>query len=351
MQPARQLFNRSTYLRAPYDRCTITKDRRSTSTRKTMRGRRYLRLLAMLTISLSILLGASWLPFFAQAPAAFAHAFVIGSDPVDGSTISAPPTVIRIFFNADISAASSARVYVFAPGGPPDGSEVDAGHSYIPASHPRELDTPMIAASSLPQGSYEVKWSALALDDGYATNGLIGFNVGTSVTGLSGTPVLGPTTSNYLPQLNLQGALSVMWQWLTVLALLFWAGLVTMEGLLLASAGSSDDGEGGVRAALRKLGRPLQWLCLWAILVGESINVVLRGALLTQADAQSGINVETIRQVVFETSYGAFWLARLGLVCIALGFLWWTARKSVRRQASSPRAQTRSSRLGQLRMP
>ena len=245
----------------------------------------------MLAVSLSLLLGASWLPFFGKAPAALAHAFVIGSDPVDGSTISAPPTVIRIFFNADISAVSSARVYAFAPGGPPDGSEVDTGHSLIPANHPRELDVPLIAASNLPQGSYEVKWSALALDDGYATNGLIGFNVGTSVTGLSGTPVLGPTTSNYLPQLNLQGALSVMWQWLTMLALLFWAGLVTMEGLLLASAGSSDDSEGGVRAALRKLGRPLQWLCLWAILVGELINLVLRGALLTQAETQVCINL------------------------------------------------------------
>jgi copper transport protein len=315
-----------------------------------MRGRRYLGLLAMLLAGLSILLGASWLPFFAKAPAASAHAFVIGSDPVDGSTISAPPTVIRIFFNADISAASSARVYAFAAGGSPDGSEVDAGRSYIPANHPRELDIPLIAASSLPQGSYEVKWSALSQDDGYATHGLIGFNVGTSVTGLSGTPILGPTTSNYLPQLNVQGALSVMWQWLTMLALLFWVGLVVMEGLLLASArNGGDDAEGGVRDALRNRGRPLQWLCLWAILVGEIINLVLRGALLTQAGEQSGINVGTIRQVVFETSYGAFWLARVGLVCMALGFLWWTAREQTRRQASSTRAHMRSSALGQLR--
>src|SRR5579872_6735915 len=195
-----------------------------------MRGKRYLRLLVMLSISLSILLGVSWLPFFSKAPAALAHAFVIGSDPVDGSTIGAAPSKIRIFFNADISPVSNARVFVFAPGGPPDGSEVDLGHSYIPANNARELDTPLIAQSSLPQGSYEVKWTALALDDGHATNGLIGFNVGISVTGLSGTPVLGPSTSNNLAQLNLQGVLSVLWEWLTALALLFWIGLVMMEG-------------------------------------------------------------------------------------------------------------------------
>ncbi len=316
-----------------------------------MRGRRYLRLLAMLTIGLSILLGLSWLPFFSRAPAALAHAFVVGSDPVDGATIATTPSVIRIFFNADISTASNARVFVFAPGGPANGSEIDAGHSYIPANSARELDTPLIASASLPQGSYQVKWSALALDDGHATTGLIGFNVGTPVTGLTGTPILGPSTSNTMPQLNLQGALSVMWEWLTMLALLFWVGLVTMEGLLLLSAGTSgEDTEGGVLAALRKRGRPLQWLCLSAILVGEIINLALRGALLTQAHAQGGIDVGTIRQVVFESSYGAFWLARMGLICIALGFLWWTTREQTRRRAASLISHKRASRPGQLRM-
>ncbi len=142
-----------------------------------------------------------------------------------------------------------------------------------------------------------------------------------------------------------------MWQWLTMLALLFWVGLVTMEGLLLLNARTNgDDTEGGVLAALRKQGRPLQWLCLSAILVGEIINLALRGALLTQANAQSGIDMGTIRQVAFETSYGLFWLARMDLICIALGFLWWTTREQTRRRAASPIFHTRASRLGQLRM-
>ncbi|HEU0001620.1 MAG TPA: copper resistance protein CopC [Ktedonobacteraceae bacterium] len=307
-----------------------------------------MRLVLMLTISLSILLGLSWLPLFSKAPAALAHAFVIGSDPVDGSTINTAPSVIRIFFNADISPASNARVYVFAPGGPISGSEVDAGHSYIPANNARELDTPLIATSNLPQGSYEVKWTAIAQDDGHATNGLIGFNLGLPVTGLTGTPILGPSTSNNLPQLNLQGVLSVMWGWLTTLALMFWVGLVTMEALLLLNArNNGDDVESGVLAALRKQGKPLQWLCLSAVLVGEIINLVLRGALLTQANVQNGIDLATLRQIVFETSYGWLWLARITLICLALGFLWWTTRQ---RRAASPLSPTRSHRLGQLRM-
>lgn len=320
-----------------------------------MRWKRYLRLPLMLVIGLSLLLGLSWLPFFSQAPAALAHAFVIGSDPVDGSTISTAPSIIRIFFNADISPASSARVYVFTPNGPSNGQsngqEVDAGRSYIPAHNARELDTPLVAPSSLPQGSYEVKWSALALDDGYATNGLIGFNLGNSVTGLTGTPLLGPSTSNYLPQLNLQGVLSVMWQWLTLLALTFWVGLVMMEGLLMLCTSPGEDGqESASLASLRQQGRPLQWLCLAAVLVGEIINLVLRGAQLTQANFQGGIKLATLRQLVFETSYGYLWLARIVLVCLALGFLWWTTRKQQpARFTTTARARKSSSRLAKLR--
>ncbi len=324
-----------------------------------MRGKRYLRLLLLMAGCLGLLLSLSWLPLFSQAQAALAHAFVIGSDPIDGSTINTAPTMVRIFFNADISSASSARVIVFAPNGPANGLEVDGGHSSIPAGNARELDTPLLSPASLPQGSYEVKWTALALDDGHATSGLIGFNLGYSVTGLSGTPALGPSTSNHLPQLNMQGVLSVMWEWLTALALTFWVGMAMMEGLLFARArAAGDDLEGGVLASLRRHGRALQWLCLTAVLVGEIINLVLRGALLTQANEQSGIDPTTIRKLVFDTSYGHLWIARFILVCLALAFLWWTTRQQnqQRRQQAARLSGTMrpgkpaANRFSQLRM-
>ena len=289
-----------------------------------MRHRHFLRLLLTSLLSLSILLTLAWTPFFFQAPAALAHAFVIGSDPVDGSTISTAPTTIRIFFNADISPASIAHVYAFAPGGPTGGRLVDGGRSTIPANNARELDTPLLSPSALPQGSYEVKWTAIAADDGHATHGLIGFNLGYSVTGLSGTPTLGPITSNILPQLNLQGVLAIMWEWLTSLALIFWIGIVIIESLLVLGVGASLDG--GIIVSLKKQGRPLQWLCLSALLVGEIINLILRGALLTAALTLPGIDMAAIRQLVFETNYGHLWLIRMGLICLGLIFLWWTTR-------------------------
>ena len=163
-----------------------------------MQHRRFLRLLLLALVSASLLLIYTifmWLPGVSRVPVAYAadttaaRAFVIGSDPVDGSTIGTPPRVVRIFFNEDISAASVAHVYVFDIAA---GRLVNAAHSFISPTNTRELDAPLVAASLLPQGVYEVKWVAVASDDGQVTTGLIGFNIGHGL-GLQGNTILGPS--------------------------------------------------------------------------------------------------------------------------------------------------------------
>jgi methionine-rich copper-binding protein CopC/putative copper export protein len=276
--------------------------------------------------SLGILLSLNWLPFFSQPQIARADAFVIGSEPEDGLTIAAAPAVVRIFFNADISPASSARVFVFVPGGSPNGREVGSG-SAIPAANQRELDTSLVSPATLPQGSYEVRWTAVANGDGQVTHGLIGFNVGVSATGLPGNTIIGPSTSNILPQMNLQGILATIWEWITLLALTFWIGLVMMEaififGVMPATHGTADN---AIRL-LRKQGFPLQWLCLYALLAAEIINLVLRSTFLSQLQDGPGINPASIRAILLQSSYGHLWLIRIGLICCALAFAWWTSR-------------------------
>ena len=104
----------------------------------------------------------SWLPALFRPPAALASSFVVGSDPVDGSTISVPPRQMRIFFNTPISSASIATIYFGI-----DYQVMNASRSYIASNNPQELDTPLLA--QLPEGSYTVRWTALSTTDGRAT--------------------------------------------------------------------------------------------------------------------------------------------------------------------------------------
>ena len=180
------------------------------------------------------LLSLSWLPILFRPPAALASSFVVGSDPVDGSTISVPPTQMRIFFNTPISSASTATIYYGI-----DYQVMNAGRSHVASNNPQELDTPLL--TQLPEGSYTVRWTALSTTDGRATHGVIGFNIGHSSTGLPGQVILGPSTSNILPQLSLLGILAIAWDWLVMAALALWIGILVMESVVLAD-GKDDNG-------------------------------------------------------------------------------------------------------------
>ena len=92
---------------------------------------------------------------------------------------------------------------------------------------------------------------------------------------------------------------------------------------------------------VQKQSLPLQWLCLAALGVGEIINLILRSALYTQTFNTSGIDPTVIRELIFDTTYGHLWLARIALIVLAITFLAWTNRSSrrdsirVRNSASS----------------
>ena len=278
---------------------------------------------------------------------------------------------------------------------------MNAGRSYIANNNPQELDTPLIA--QLPKGSYTVRWTAVSTTDGRATNGVIGFNIGYSSTGLPGQVILGPSTSNILPELSSFGILAIAWDWLVMAALALWIGILVMESFVIANGkdenardrgryrGSSsirttrdlsDAGEGeysaldqriggreelvvrdnesvgtglapvlnptptptySIAAQVRKQSLPLQWLCLAALGVGEIINLILRSTLYTQTFNTSGIDPAVIRELIFDTTYGHLWLARIALIALAIAFLGWTNRSS--RKASITMRNSSSTRV------
>ena len=73
-----------------------------------------------------------------------------------------------------------------------------------------------------------------------------------------------------------------------------------------------------IMTQVRKQSLPLQWLCLAALCTGEIINLILRAALFTQTSNTSGIDPATIRELIFDTTYGHLWLVRIALIGLAL---------------------------------
>ncbi|HZR39070.1 MAG TPA: copper resistance protein CopC [Ktedonobacteraceae bacterium] len=303
------------------------------------------RLFVILTALFLSVLGFVGMTLVMQPPAASAHAFVIGSDPVDGSTISKVPSAVHIFFNSSISPLSSAHVYSIQNG---NLVEINATPASIASSNTRELTIPLKSPDTQPQGSYEVTWTAVANDDGQTTFGIIGFNVGFSGTGLSGTPILGPSSSNSLTDiraLNTISLLSIGWEWLVFIALTLWIGILVMERLLLPGTEHSAE----LLTRTRKQTSSLEWLCLAALIFGEFVTLVLRVVRLSQAN-----NVQfapaALWSFAIQTNYGLLWLIRMILLIVAVALLYWTnQQEQLKKAALASEAIQHKTRSGPLR--
>ncbi len=255
-----------------------------------------------------------------QPSVASAHAYVIGSDPVDGSTVAKAPKEVHIYFNAAVSPLSSAHVY-FTRGG--NYTDVGATPSYVAPLNTQELVIPVKTPKTQPRGNYEVIWTAVANDDGHTTEGIIGFNVVSSDFSFTGTPILGPSTSNKLEEihtLDLTALLAILWEWLVFIALTAWIGIVVMEQFVLR-----DGGRGiALLAQLRKHTYSLQRLCLATMLFGECVTLFLRVIHLEQVLQSDDLPLALSLSMIAETNYGHIWLLRIVLVALTMGLLNWT---------------------------
>jgi len=100
--------------------------------------------------------------------AARAHASPDHADPKVGSTVPAPPSRVRIWFDSDLEPAFSS-IAVHGPGG----AIVDGGHGRVDPSDPKllEVDVPQLAP-----GTLRVTWSVVARD-GHRTTGDYTFTI------------------------------------------------------------------------------------------------------------------------------------------------------------------------------
>ncbi len=106
--------------------------------------------------------------FFISGGICRGHAFPDHSDPRVGSTVTASPSIVRIWFDSDLEPAfSSLMVHSM------DGRMVDKGDSRVDPSNPRLLE---VSVPPLAPGTYLVIWNVVARDT-HRTQGQFTFTV------------------------------------------------------------------------------------------------------------------------------------------------------------------------------
>lgn len=143
------------------------------------------------------------------------------------------------------------------------------------------------------------------------TTGDIEFITRHMIAGFAGLMLAGTSTGAALT-LDLTGILAVAWEWLSLLALAFWIGLLATEGIVLDRLERAST----LLARARRRARPLRWLSLAALFAGDIVALILRAAQGVQSPGAAAV-----LHLIVATTFGVFWLARLGLLIISVGLL------------------------------
>jgi len=112
----------------------------------------------------TLLLGLSW----ADPSPAVAHAFLDHATPRVGSTVSPPPSELRLFFTQDLEPAFSTMKVLDEKG-----AEVDKGDVQV---DPHDGALLRVSLNPLPPGSYTVIWRVISVDT-HPTEGDFTFQV------------------------------------------------------------------------------------------------------------------------------------------------------------------------------
>jgi copper transport protein len=263
-------------------------------------------------LGVALALAFALVGFLVSAPAALAHAQLLGTSPASGSTVATQPKQVIFKFNQNVGGTLGAvRVYNA------EGAEVDNLAVAHPGGNERWMGVGL--KPGLPDGTYTGTYRVISADTHIVYGGLV-FNIGHSgpvpkftVAGLIGRGRSGEVT---LVAFGVVRALN----YLTISLLV--GGLAFLLVAWRPGFASAAGGEGEWRRAATRFAGRFRRLLILAVLLGVIVSVL--GVLLQGASA-AGVSLwaslkSAIIDNTLESRFGEVWGLR-AIDWLALGAL------------------------------
>ena len=231
---------------------------------------------------------------------ALAHALLLRSTPEANASLDRAPAQVELFFSEALDPSFSKITVLNSTG-----KGVDVGDSRV---DPSDLTHMTVSLPSLPDGVYTVAWKALSSSDGHVTTGTFPFAVGN----VDAAALAAATQSSGQVKLPLG---EVIARWLSYLAGAVIAGGTLFVLIIWQPAYAAFEAQAGPLPA-----RPPRWerLAIGALALLVFASIV---SLLVEAGQVSSVEIaapwsSAVGGLIFQTRYGALWLARLALMLV-----------------------------------
>lgn len=228
-----------------------------------------------------------------------AHAVLVRTDPADGTTLSAIPAQLRLWFSEEVLLNFSSFELTDS-----SGQHTALTHFQLDNQNSSEI---VIDLPQLKPDAYRLVWKTASSDDLHASTGSVVFGV------QQAAEMAAPPPSAPPPQPG-----EVVLRWLNFAALTALSGALLVAFILLPAAlgSSSLIGNAQVQLLAARLRRRLLWLATGMALAATLVS----GALLVAQTASAG-GIDNLAQVITTTNYGAYWLMREGWLAVLIVIL------------------------------
>ncbi|HEU5347260.1 MAG TPA: copper resistance protein CopC [Ktedonobacterales bacterium] len=243
-------------------------------------------------------------------PVASAHAVLVRSDPPADAILNAPPSHVTLWFSEDINPLTSRAVVVDTAN-----REVDNRDAHVSDNDSKEL---AVTLPLLKAGTYVVIWRSQSADDGHVSGGSFIFRIAAPDGSVPPVPAVLPTGN--IPGgggigdasssgLDAPSIVQAVFNWLALLAMVFWVGGIIWETWILPSTLTHDSALTEAALAAEQRFRRLAPFALIAVLVAD-IGIILAQSAELAGDFTGAISPPLLRAVLFGSRFGTFWWMR-----------------------------------------
>jgi len=256
-----------------------------------------------------------------------AHAILLRSDPAKGSTLSASPDQIRMWFSENLNPAFSTAYIVNAANSAANvqkdvKTHVDKGDAHVSVADSKEMDVSL--KPNLPSAVYVVLYRTQSADDGHILSGYFIF----TVEAANGTV---PTFNGTIPQGAFSGSggssgqldgptfFSFIMITLVDLGAVFWVGAQLWRIFVLSELESEDqDQQASFQQIEQRFDRHFSWLVLLLILFANIGVLVGQALTLTSDQWGQAFAPSLLIGLIGQGHFGAYWIMRQIVILLAL---------------------------------
>ncbi|MEA1009238.1 copper resistance CopC/CopD family protein [Bacillus cereus] len=224
---------------------------------------------------------------------AYAHAYVVKSNPAENETLKKAPSVVKIEFDEDIQVSHFNTLFVRDS----SGKRVDLKDAHIDKGNKKLLEAGL--KENLKNGLYSIQWKAISAD-GHPIQGVIPFRVGLAEAGADDVQV---EEMGYVPQIDMIMERSILYTSFSLFLGVLFFNLILYKGNA---------------TPVQSRSKRIIWIALFGIFISLLFNLPLQAKINADVSWLEALDPFLLKETLQLSVFGYVWITQMALISMLM---------------------------------